>query len=125
MSRTHHARPRRRFSPGQIATVWARQKGLCACGCGEALVPGHYDKEHEIPLWTAQSDEERANLDTLDNLQLMLRRHHKPKTKTEATQRAKEARIKAKANGTWLKSADRELAARLNRVKQLSDQGNG
>ena len=112
MSRTHHSQKRRRFSAAALAKVWDRQGHLCACGCGEPLVVGHVDYDHEIPLWADGPD-------TLENLRALIRKHHLPKTKREATQRAKEARVRSKHDGTWLNAKDRELERIMQRTRLI------
>ena len=79
---------RRRFSMGERAGVIARQKGICACGCGEALGedPREIQYDHEIPL-------DLDGPDNLDNLRALCRPHHIAKTSQEARTRGKVRRI--------------------------------
>lgn len=112
MSRTDHPRKRRRFSPAALAIVWARQKGLCACGCKEALIVGQVDYDHQRPLSMGGDD-------TLENLRALIRKHHLAKTRAEATVRAKMDRAGAKHRGEWLKADDRELQRIRERTRQV------
>lgn len=73
---------RRRLTNAEFAKLWLQQQGKCACGCGERLVVGEVDLEHSRPLWGGGTD-------TLDNITLYLRQHHKAKSAEEATRRAK------------------------------------
>lgn len=99
---------RRRYSPRQLAAVIAHQSGLCACGCGEPLVLGEIDYDHDHSLWLDGPD-------TLENLRALIRKHHMIKTKVEAGIRAKCDRVRAKYEGRKLNARDREIARILDR----------
>lgn len=80
--------------PGVHATLrlYAKQDGKCACGCGMVmnLERDKIDCDHITPLRDGGENRER-------NLQLLLRDHHKAKTKAENIARGKERQHKAKA----------------------------
>jgi 5-methylcytosine-specific restriction protein A len=80
--------------PGQIVLLrlYAKQDGKCACGCGMVmnLERDEIDVDHRVALIDGG---ENAEL----NLQLLLREHHRTKTKAEATARSHERQHKAKA----------------------------
>ena len=100
-------RPRRKFPPGVYARIVERQGRICACGCGEPLGddPRGFEFDHIIPLADGGTDTE-------DNLQALLKRHHKVKSSNEAKARAKVARIQAKGGLTRrpMNARDRALA---------------
>lgn len=80
--------------PGQIVLLrlYAKQNGLCACGCTRVM---SFERDvihcdHKIAL--ADGGENRES-----NLQLMLEEHHVAKTKDENIARGKERTHKAKA----------------------------
>lgn len=72
--------------------LYDKQNGLCACGCGITmnLERDAIDCDHIVPL-----RDEGKNVES--NLQLMLRDHHKGKTRAENIARGKERQHKAKA----------------------------
>jgi len=80
--------------PGKLVLlrIYARQNGLCACGCGRVmnLNRDKIDREHTIPLIDGGENRE-------GNLTLMLHEHHVPKTSAEAKQRAEARQHQAKA----------------------------
>jgi 5-methylcytosine-specific restriction protein A len=80
--------------PGQIVLLrlYSKQDGKCACGCGMVmnLERDEIDVDHRVALIDGG---ENAEL----NLQLLLREHHRTKTKAEATARSYERQHKAKA----------------------------
>lgn len=80
--------------PGQLVLLrlYAKQNGLCACGCGIVmnLNRDQVDCDHRLALIDGGENRE-------SNLQLMLRKHHRAKTSTENTQRAEGRRHQAKA----------------------------
>lgn len=80
--------------PGQLVLLrlYARQNGLCACGCGRVMnfERDVIDCDHIVPLIDGGENRE-------SNLQLMLQEHHRTKTKGENIARGEERRHKAKA----------------------------
>jgi 5-methylcytosine-specific restriction enzyme A len=80
--------------PGQtvLLRLYAKQNGLCACGCGRVMNLNRdaVDCDHKVALIDGGENVE-------SNLQLMLQEHHRLKTATEATARSEERRHKAKA----------------------------
>lgn len=72
--------------------IYARQNGLCACGCTRAMnfERDEIDCDHIVPLIDGGENRE-------SNLQLMLAEHHVEKTKVENSQRSESRRHKAKA----------------------------
>jgi 5-methylcytosine-specific restriction protein A len=80
--------------PGNLVLlrIYARQNGLCGCGCGRVmnLNRDKIDREHTIPLIDGGENRE-------SNLTLMLHEHHVPKTAAEASQRAEARQHQAKA----------------------------
>ena len=103
---------RRTLSPSEKARVIDRQRGRCACGCGEALVVGFIDFDHVLDLQFGGSND-------LDNFCALIRKHHRAKTDRNITLRAKCDRIRAKHEGKWLNSKDRELAKIRERTKYV------
>lgn len=75
-----------------LLRLYARQNGLCACGCGRVmnLNRDKVDCDHKIPL-------RDGGLNAESNLQLMLREHHIAKTREENSGRAKGKRYQARA----------------------------
>jgi hypothetical protein len=75
-----------------LLRLYTDQNGLCACGCGLVMNMDRdeIDCDHKIPLRDGGENRE-------SNLQLMLRKHHRTKTKAENIARGKERRHKAKA----------------------------
>lgn len=79
---------RRRLTNIELAELWLKQRGKCACGCGERLIVGQVDVEHTLPLWCGGAD-------TLDNITLYRRTPcHALKSAGETTRRAKALRQK-------------------------------
>lgn len=80
--------------PGKLVLLrlYARQNGLCACGCGRVMKfdRDRIDCDHRIPLKDGGENVE-------SNLQLMLHEHHVTKTVDENIVRAKASRHQAKA----------------------------
>lgn len=80
--------------PGQLVLLrlYAKQNGLCACGCGRVMSFERdvIDCDHIVPLIDGGENIE-------SNLQLMLQEHHRTKTSGEATARSAERQHKAKA----------------------------
>jgi 5-methylcytosine-specific restriction protein A len=80
--------------PGQIVLLrlYSKQDGKCACGCGMVmnLERDEIDCDHKVALIDGGANVEQ-------NLQLLLRDHHKRKTVAEAIARGRERRHKAKA----------------------------
>lgn len=80
--------------PGQtvLLRLYAKQNGLCACGCGVVMNLNRdaVDCDHKVALID-------GGMNVESNLQLMLRAHHRQKTSAEATARSEERRHKAKA----------------------------
>lgn len=80
--------------PGQtvLLRLYAKQNGICACGCGQVmnLNRDKVDCDHRIALIDGGENRE-------SNLQLMLHPCHKAKTGEEASARSEERRHKAKA----------------------------
>lgn len=75
-----------------LLRLYAKQNGLCACGCGMVMSMERdaIDCDHITPLRDGGENRET-------NLQLMLRKHHQDKTKAENIARGKERRHKAKS----------------------------
>ena len=107
-------KPRKRFTPAQYESVLRRQNYLCACGCGEPVVIGEHQFDHEVPLWLGGAD-------TLENLRGLIKKHHLKKTRGEATVRAKNDRIRAKHFGPRLNARDREIR----RIIERGERANG
>jgi 5-methylcytosine-specific restriction endonuclease McrA len=82
---------RRRFSPAVYAGIVLRQKGRCACGCGEPLGDDpreiQFDHVHDLQFGGA---------DTPDNLRALIKKHHLEKTVANHKQAAKLDRIAAR-----------------------------
>lgn len=80
--------------PGQLVLLrlYAKQNGICACGCGIVmnLNRDQVDCDHRLALIDGGENRE-------SNLQLLLRKHHRAKTSIENTQRAEGRRHQAKA----------------------------
>lgn len=80
--------------PGKLVKlrIYARQNGLCACGCGRVmnLNRDKIDCDHKIALKDGGENRE-------SNLQLMLHEHHVAKSSLEATARADANSHQAKA----------------------------
>jgi 5-methylcytosine-specific restriction enzyme A len=72
--------------------IYAKQNGLCACGCTRVmnLERDKIDCDHIVPLID-------GGLNAESNLQLMLAEHHGEKTKAENSQRAEARQHQAKA----------------------------
>ena len=79
MTRRAHI-PRRIFG-----TLWNRQHGICACGCGQSLEGQQVDIEHQLPVALGGTNDEA-------NLSLWLREHHKRKTAQDVRRIAKARR---------------------------------
>lgn len=79
---------RRYLSDAEKVRLIQEQNGLCACGCGEALVIGEIEFDHKVPLWCGGTNE-------YSNFQALKRGrgHHGDKTSREAKERAKGNRI--------------------------------
>ena len=102
---------RRRFSPAQYESVLARQNMICACECGETLVVGRIQYDHDKSLWLDGPD-------TLENLRALVTKHHLKKTVAEAKLRAKNDRVRAKFTGKRLNVRDREIRRIIQRKEQ-------
>lgn len=80
--------------PGKLVwlRLYAKQNGLCACGCGRVmnLNRDKIDCDHRIPLKDGGGNVE-------SNLQLMLHEHHAIKTIAENISRAEANNHQAKA----------------------------
>jgi 5-methylcytosine-specific restriction endonuclease McrA len=80
--------------PGKLVMLrlYAKQNGLCACGCGMVmnLNRDQVDCDHKLALIDGGENRET-------NLQLLLRQHHRAKTSVENSQRAQARRHQAKA----------------------------
>lgn len=72
--------------------IYAKQNGICACGCGRVmnLNRDKVDCDHILAL-------RDGGLNVESNLQLLLAEHHKEKTRAENIARGEERRHKAKA----------------------------
>lgn len=104
---------RRYLSASEKSRVIDRQCGKCACGCKEPLVVGHIEFDHKLAL-------QFGGTNALDNFEALIKRHHKLKSNSENTARAKCDRQRAKHEGKWLNAKDRELASIRARTKQLT-----
>lgn len=104
---------RRYLSASEKSRVIDRQGGKCDCGCKEPLVIGHIQFDHVIDLQFGGTND-------LSNFCALITKHHKKKSNANNTIRAKCDRQRAKHNGTWLNSKDRELASIRARTKQIS-----
>src|SRR3990167_2643102 len=102
---------RRRFAPAQYESVLARQNMICACGCGETLVVGLIDWDHRVPLSMGGKDE-------IENIDGLIRKHHRKKSAKETTIRAKCDRVRAKFTGKRLNARDREIQRIVERKEQ-------
>lgn len=78
---------RRKLTRSEHTQLWVEQKGLCVCGCGNPLVAGEYDDEHQLPIGLGGGNE-------LSNRALMLRDCHKVKTAQDIARIAKAERQK-------------------------------
>lgn len=87
--------------PGQLVLLrlYAKQNGLCACGCGRVMnfERDVIDCDHKVPLIDGGENRET-------NLQLMLHEHHQVKTSGENIARGEERRHKSKAFSALRKS---------------------
>ncbi len=80
------------------ADVLARDGGKCAV-CG--VVDPKWEFDHEKELWTVDRTAEGAREAwSLSNAVTLCREHHRTKTALQTKQRAKEARIRKKIDGT-------------------------
>lgn len=72
--------------------LYAKQNGLCACGCTRTMnfERDGIDCDHIVPLIDGGKNSE-------SNLQLLLREHHREKSRAEQIARGKERRHKAKS----------------------------
>lgn len=104
---------RRSLSPSEKARVIDRQRGKCACGCREDLIPGQIDFDHRLSLQFGGTND-------IENFDALIRRHHRQKSNDENTRRAKADRMRAKDQGVWLNAKDRELARIMSRTRQAS-----
>jgi 5-methylcytosine-specific restriction endonuclease McrA len=86
------ARPETMPPRSVFLRLYAKQNGLCACGCGMVmnLNRDRIARDHRIPLRDGGENRE-------SNLQLMLEAHHLTKTAGENVARAEENKWKAKA----------------------------
>ena len=75
-----------------LLRLYTKQNGLCACGCGRVMSfdRDQIDCDHIVPLRDGGENVE-------GNLQLLLAKHHKDKTRAENIARGKERQHKAKA----------------------------
>ena len=99
-------RIRRKFSPKVYAELIEAQCGLCACGCNEPLVIGSIDWDHRVAL-------ELGGKDEAANLQALIRRHHKAKTKADMVKIAKVRRIDKKDRLMKARTAMDRAVARI------------
>ena len=80
--------------PGQLVLLrlYAKQNGLCACGCGRVMSFERdvIDCDHIVPLIDGGENVE-------SNLQLLLQEHHRTKTRSENIARGEARRHQAKA----------------------------
>lgn len=98
---TFHTARRKRFAPRVYADLIQKQDGKCACGCEQPLVLGMIEWDHIIAL-------ELGGRDEPSNLQGLLKRHHKPKTREDMAKIAKVRRIIKKQRR--LNVTEREVA---------------
>ena len=103
---------RRYLSAAEKSRLIDRQRGKCACGCGEKLEVGKIDYDHILDRWLGGSE-------ALENFCALIRKHHRKKTDANTTIRAKCDRMKAKHEGTFLNFKDRELASLRSRSRQI------
>jgi 5-methylcytosine-specific restriction protein A len=104
---------RKYLNGSEKAQVIDRQRGLCACGCGEKLELGLIDFDHELALQFGGSNR-------LSNFVALIRKHHRAKSNDENTKRAKCDRQRAKFFNPRLSSSDRDAARIIERTKQSS-----
>jgi hypothetical protein len=105
--------PRRKLTAKGRATVFMKASGVCAL-CSMKISPGQdWEVEHPTPLWASGSD---AGAD----LAPVHRRCHQPKTRTEASQRAKENRVRWKHIGAY-QSRSPMAGGRTSRLKKRLD----
>ena len=67
--------------------IWLRDGGVCQCGCTTKIVCKDWDLDHKVAL--VNGGEHRET-----NLQVMLRAHHRDKTKADV---AEKSRVRRKA----------------------------
>lgn len=103
---------RRYLSPSEKSRLIDKQRGRCACGCRGELIVGQIDFDHAVALQFGGTND-------FSNFVALIRKHHRAKSNTENTQRAKADRIAAKHSGRWLNAKDRELASLRSRTKQI------
>ena len=90
--------------------VFARDRGIC-CECHQ--FDAKWELEHSKALWMVDRDAPDARGHwALDAVTTMCRSCHARKTAAEATMRAKEARIRAKAAGIDKRKWRRKLPSR-------------
>lgn len=80
---------RRKFSPKVYAGIIEAQGRRCSCGCNEPLEVGRIHFDHIIPVGIGGKDEP-------ENLQALILRHHKAKTREDMVKIAKVRRIEKK-----------------------------
>lgn len=96
---TSGRRPPPGIRPATRRDVFARDGGVCAeCG-GDSAPCKIWHHDHERPLWQAAFATDPAWFWSLENSQTLCTLHHDRKTRREATMRAKEKRLRAKAAG--------------------------
>jgi 5-methylcytosine-specific restriction endonuclease McrA len=85
--------PRKKITTKERTDIFMRAKGICGI-CTLRIMPGQeWDAEHPTPLWASGSD---ARTDLVP----VHRKCHQVKTRAEASQRAKETRVRQKFIGS-------------------------
>jgi 5-methylcytosine-specific restriction protein A len=105
--------PRRKLTAQERTTVFMKANGFCAL-CSMTISPGQdWDVEHPTPLWASGSDDGA-------DLAPVHRRCHQAKTRREASQRAKQNRVRWKHIGAW-QSRSPMACGRNSRLKKRLD----
>ena len=87
---------RRPLTTKERTAIFMRHNGVCGL-CSMKITAGQeWEAEHPVPIWASGSDNR-------EDLVPVHRRCHKSKTAVEASQRAKEARVRAKHIGAVVK----------------------
>lgn len=82
---------RRRLTAAEKATVWARQRFRCACGCGGKLTDGPVEYDHVLPLSLCGED-------AIGNIEALLASCHRTKKTPADLRRLAKAKRQKRAH---------------------------